>query len=415
MKKGIMAGLLLAAAFTLVSCDEESAKKEIGASAKKEAEVSVKKDKFTDPRDGKTYSYVKIGEQTWMAENLNFAAPGSKCYGEGARVQVGMNTYKTLSDKEVQDNCTKYGRLYNWATAMAVDESYNQTNYKVQSKHQGICPKGWHLPDEKEWETLVGSNGIAVSKLKTKSGWEEYIHDITRKTMSGNGTDDYGFSALPGGKYVPHNYDAGRNTFTSLESQGNWWTSVCKYKEAYELIITSALIFYPSSANKTDFYSVRCLKDTPNSTPASETASAPASETAPAPAVATATDYSSALQTNFPNGSLGENKRPIEVFFQNVSKSGNSYTVNGYTKTKAAQDTFSGTLTVSSETKGGSCGAGTELKGSYNFNEKESKTSGRFEGNFVACENSGNLSSGNFNGKWIKHSNNSAIPCSWRK
>ena len=127
-------------------------------------------------------------------------------------------------------------------------------------------------------------------------------------------------------------------------------------------------------------------------------------------------DYSVALQTGFPNGSLGENKRPIEVYFQSVSKNGDSYTINGYTKTKAAQDVFSGTLKVSGEVKGGSCGAGeTELKGSYNLNEKESKTSGRFAGNFVACENSGSLSSANFSGKWIKHSNNSEIPCGWSK
>ena len=127
-------------------------------------------------------------------------------------------------------------------------------------------------------------------------------------------------------------------------------------------------------------------------------------------------DYSVALQTGFPNGSLGENKRPIEVHFQSVSKNGDSYTINGYTKTKAAQDLFSGTLKVSGEVKGGSCGAGeTELKGSYNLNEKESKTSGRFAGNFVACENSGSLSRANFSGKWIKHSNNNEIPCSWRK
>ena len=148
----------------------------------------------------------------------------------------------------------------------------------------------------------------------------------------------------------------------------------------------------------------------------SESTKTVSTEAAPKSATVMSMDYSVALRTNFPNGSLGENKRPIEVHFQSVSKNGDSYTINGYTKTKAAQDLFSGTLKVSSGVKGGSCGAGeTELKGSYNLNEKESKTSGRFAGNFVACENSGNLSSANFSGKWIKHSNNNETPCSWSK
>ncbi len=326
MKKGIMAGLLLAAAFTLVSCGDK------------------------DSRDGKKYKSVKIGEQVWMAENLNYDAPGSKCLGNNP------------------ENCKKYGKLYNWETA------------------QTVCPEGWHLPSDAEWANLlnfIGEGNKTSRKLKAKNGW----------IMLGNGTDDYGFSALPGG-YCGDSTCT--NSSISKGIMGCWWVA-----NAYGFCIHGR-DEYEVAKSRSNQLSVRCLKGAPTSVPAAPT---------PAPAA----NYSSALQTSFPNGSLGENKRPIEVFFQNVSKSGNSYTVNGYTKTKAAQDTFSGTLTISSETKGGSCGAGTELKGSYNFNEKESKTSGRFAGNFVACENSGRLSSGNFDGKWIKHSNNNAIPCSWKK
>jgi uncharacterized protein (TIGR02145 family) len=111
---------------------------------------------FKDSRDGKTYKKVTIGTQTWMAENLNYAANNSVCYGNSA------------------ENCAEYSRLYNWATAKTA------------------CPTGWHLPSDDEWTMLtdnVGGSKTAGTKLKSAEGWNK----------DGNGTDDYGFSALPGG------------------------------------------------------------------------------------------------------------------------------------------------------------------------------------------------------------------------
>jgi len=141
---------------------------------------------FTDKRDGQKYRYVKIGTQTWMAQNLNFKVDGSWCYD---------NT---------DSNCAKYGRLYQWTAAMAIDTSYNHNLWQGadSASHQGVCPSGWHVPTDAEWGTLiayVGSDSARI-RLSSTSGW----HICTSCNFSGgwtrgNGTDRYMFTALPAG------------------------------------------------------------------------------------------------------------------------------------------------------------------------------------------------------------------------
>jgi uncharacterized protein (TIGR02145 family) len=143
---------------------------------------------FTDGRDGQTYKTVKIGEQTWMAENLNYKTDRYWSYGDTIDFNISW-----CYDK-VDSNCVKYGRLYDWWIATTV------------------CPKGWKLPSLEDWNRLVaaaGGKGIAGKKLKSKSGWDE----------NGNGTDDYGFSALPGGFRHPN------GSFRDVGNYGGWWTA----------------------------------------------------------------------------------------------------------------------------------------------------------------------------------------------
>jgi len=205
------ASLVLAITFIL-SCEDKEAKNKpaeaaappIEAEKTPSAEAPAPKEgTFTDPRDGKKYKFVRIGEQVWMAENLNFAVKGSKCYGEDDEVVIGYDEEmpipitKTLSETEVQANCDKYGRLYDWETALKT------------------CPSGWHLPSKAEWEVLdkaVGGEKVAGKKLKATSGW--ISDDGENKPI--NGTDEFGFSALPGG-----NGDSdGR--FYYVGSSGSW-------------------------------------------------------------------------------------------------------------------------------------------------------------------------------------------------
>jgi uncharacterized protein (TIGR02145 family) len=174
---------------------------------------------MTDARDKKTYKTVKIGKQTWMAENLNYDEKGSKCY-------------------ENNDSfCKGYGRLYDWTAAKTA------------------CPKGWHLPSKSEYEALdkfVGGEKVAGKKLKAKSGWNE------NDGKSGNGTDEFGFSALPGGG------NSGGH-FYNIGYLGYWW-SASKNEYYSSLAYSRFMDCYYGGANwdgnnKSALFSVRCVKD----------------------------------------------------------------------------------------------------------------------------------------------------------
>lgn len=169
-----------------------------------------------DPRDGKTYKTINISGKTWMAQNLNFQTPdGSACYGDA------------------KTNCDKYGMLYNWAAAVKA------------------CPAGWRLPARQEWDGLATATGEPASagkKLKSVSGWKD----------SGNGSDDYGFSAQPGG---------GRLTggiFNTADYRGYWWsaTEAADGKTAYSKGMQySDDVVSEGNNNKANGFSVRCVKD----------------------------------------------------------------------------------------------------------------------------------------------------------
>jgi uncharacterized protein (TIGR02145 family) len=197
---------------------------------------------LTDTRDGKTYNTVKIGEQVWMAENLNYEAEGSRCYGEGGKVfnPETENYDIILSNVEIQANCKKYGKLYDLETAMKA------------------CPGGWHLSSNEEWNILtevVGGNKTAGKYLKGTSGWN--WNDEEGK--SGNGNDKFGFSALPGG----FGYSGGN--FYGVGYDGEWWessrsggNSYNAYGEYMDHIYENV---YPVYGSKDNFLSVRCVQD----------------------------------------------------------------------------------------------------------------------------------------------------------
>jgi uncharacterized protein (TIGR02145 family) len=199
------------------------------AAAKAEDErIASQQGSFTDSRDSKKYKTVKIGKQAWMAENLNYNESGSKCY------------------ENKPANCDKYGRLYDWETA------------------KKACPKGWHLPSDDEWGILMQAVNPECSKnegcseagkkLKANNGWNS-LNDRT----SGNGTDEFGFSALPGGNSNP------RGDFRDVDKKGNWWSSTKYDYDAADAwsrdIYHNFASVYRGHNNKYLLVSVRCLQD----------------------------------------------------------------------------------------------------------------------------------------------------------
>lgn len=187
---------------------------------------------------GQTYKTVKIGTQTWMAENLNFKSPGS---------DSGRHYYPNNAD-----SAKKYGRLYTWASLMGLADSCNTMSCasQIQPKHQGICPTGWHVPSDADWDTLVTAAGGKDStgmRLKSMGGWYN----------RGNGTDFYGFRALPGGRVV-----GGSSDFVGY--CGYWW-SATEYDDAFIAWVLYMLYndasLYRSLNNKTGGLSARCLED----------------------------------------------------------------------------------------------------------------------------------------------------------
>jgi uncharacterized protein (TIGR02145 family)/uncharacterized repeat protein (TIGR02543 family) len=197
---------------------------------------------FTDSRDGQKYRTVTIGGVTWMAENINYKTSDSSwCY------------------EDSPDSCAKYGRLYNWNAAMKT------------------CPSGWHLPSRDEVNKLAQSVGgtlgtdsyydigwlNAGKKLKSASGWNDRCdnwsdddYEECGKWVSGNGTDNYGFSALPGGGRTYSGY------FDGVGKGSGWWTVTENGDNVYVWFMYYGVDHvFEVDTERSRGYSVRCVQN----------------------------------------------------------------------------------------------------------------------------------------------------------
>jgi len=185
---------------------------------KEEEDKGPKCEAFTDARDNQNYNVVKVGEQCWMSQNLNFAATsGSWCYSNN-------NT-----------NCSNYGRLYTWQASTTA------------------CPEGWKLPSDGDWKTLEKTLGM-IDVHANEVGWERGSDEGTKIKVNGSS----GFNAQLAGKKDP-----GNGPFGDLSTFGFFWTSSQGTMEskAWRRTISSteARIFRGDFAKDYGF-SVRCVK-----------------------------------------------------------------------------------------------------------------------------------------------------------
>ena len=193
---------------------------------------------MTDARDDQTYETVTLGDQTWLAQNLNYKTDNSWCYDDDP------------------ENCEIYGRLYNWEAAM------------------DACPAGWHLPSDQEWSTLIkyldplSRPNAVLTESRTAGG----LMKTTGTIEDGNGlwtepnegaTNASGFSVVPGGERVP----TPAGLFNLLGQHAFFWTST-EYDSSSAGFKTmdyghSGVTKGTSTTNMTKAYalSVRCLMD----------------------------------------------------------------------------------------------------------------------------------------------------------
>ncbi|MCQ2337172.1 MAG: hypothetical protein MJ010_08365, partial [Paludibacteraceae bacterium] len=242
-------------------------------------EPSVPTEQVTDAC-GNTYPVVKIGEQYWMAENLrcNKYATKSEAYNASWLTNNTIPTsedytytpyYTDASDKSKWDSDSKQygvnltdeqikklGYLYNWAAAVGVADGYDYGTQPFSGNRQGICPNGWHVPSRAEWQTLYDyiynaqklSSDEVGKYLKTTSGW----------FSGGNGTDTYGFAALPvgytnGSSVNNVGYDTDFWTATPIESDSSYaYSRYLVYGNDY---------LYDGYDTKIYGQSVRCLRN----------------------------------------------------------------------------------------------------------------------------------------------------------
>ena len=204
---------------------------------------------LTDERDGHTYKTVEIGDQVWMAENLNY--------------DYQTEITHSLCYENKQENCDAYGRLYTFAAAVDSaglfgDGGLDCTEYNpdcdLKESSRGVCPEGWHLPSEGEWEQLLETVG---GKVKAAT---------VLRTADKIGTDDYGFNIIRVGTYADgFGFLDIDNEYLDVE----FWTSTIKKSEygvfPYHLIFSmyNDEIDTPSFQSNPFGYgfSVRCVMD----------------------------------------------------------------------------------------------------------------------------------------------------------
>jgi uncharacterized protein (TIGR02145 family) len=195
---------------------------------------------------GKTYHTLQIGSQCWLKENLNV---GTMISGTNSQTNNGIIEKYCYNNDPA--NCTAYGGLYQWAEAVQYKNGANNislfANPPLTGNVQGICPTGWHIPTEDEFETLVntvddGANALRVVELPPERN-----------------TNTSGFSALMVGQRASNDQSL---KFFAMGYQTWFWSSTEVTMGAYHMYLDyDDTMFEQHDINKFYGLSVRCVKD----------------------------------------------------------------------------------------------------------------------------------------------------------
>ena len=228
---------------------------------KDDEKFHVEHGEMTDERDGQVYKTVKIGNQWWMAENLNYA------YIKPMETNFVRNGSTSFCYNNEPDSCKKYGRLYMWDATMDcvdkdIDEEFECNEYHDDNFNtHGICPENWHIPSVNEWKTLQNIVNNFATDLKSTSSWLD----------DGNGSDILGFGILPAGYYM--NYEGRKVEFAKIGQQACFWTPrqttnlldcpYCYQDYAFPICFSSTNKNFLSFKQELKIYafSIRCIKD----------------------------------------------------------------------------------------------------------------------------------------------------------
>jgi uncharacterized protein (TIGR02145 family) len=208
---------------------------------------------LTDCRDNQVYKTVTIGNQTWMAENLNY---GGYTYSE-------RNVYQENNQKHCYDNdtsnCDIYGALYQWHTVMQFPKECSDGSISCQDRivdeyHQGICPNGWHVPEALEWDTLA----IYIGGTIINTNHYQIAGNKLKSTIYG-GINSTGFNAILSGR---HNYNS---SFINKDVEV-LFAQINESKVSYENLNIRGLnnfddILYHLPRHKRSSISLRCLRN----------------------------------------------------------------------------------------------------------------------------------------------------------
>ncbi len=204
---------------------------------------------FIDARDNREYKWIKIGNQTWMAENLAYlpSVTSSDAKSNDSPSYYVYGYYgNDVNEAKENPNYQKYGVLYDWDAALTA------------------CPEGWHIPDDEEWKQLeieLGMPEVAANEIISSASRGTVQGKLLKSNMgwynNGNGTNQSGFSAIPGG------YRFNSGNFCFIEKVGYYWTS-STYSKDYALgrgLGYNAGGISRNSNFKKNGFSVRCVKD----------------------------------------------------------------------------------------------------------------------------------------------------------